>query len=60
LNIERPTSNVEWKKMKKQKLSDRNSHRIYENKLNCGAERHHYSMFDPPEADSMLDLPAMP
>jgi hypothetical protein len=24
--------------------------------LNCGAERHHYSMFDPPEADSMFDV----
>jgi hypothetical protein len=47
MNIERPTSNVEWEKMKKQM------------KLNCGAtrgahaaqalalrERHHYSMFN--------------
>jgi len=32
--------------MKKQKLSAGNGHRIYENKLKCGAQRNHYSMFD--------------
>jgi len=49
MNIERPTSNVEWEKMK-----NRNSHTRFDIgslkqiKLNCGAERHHYSMFNLP------------
>jgi hypothetical protein len=32
MNIERPTSNVEWGKMKKQKRSSKVWNRIFENK----------------------------
>jgi hypothetical protein len=38
MNIERPTSNVEREKMKKQ---EGNTTKLYR-----GAQRHHYSMFD--------------
>ena len=38
MNIERPTSNVEREKMKKQ---EGNTTELYR-----GAQRHHYSMFD--------------
>jgi len=54
--VERPTSNVEWEKMKKQTydLEKRLLEYSVRIKLNCGAKRHHYSMFN--VGRSMLDV----
>jgi hypothetical protein len=58
-NIERPTSNVEWRNRR----INLDFHYGYQNGLketeivnykNCGAERHHYSMFD--VGSSMFDV----